>query len=393
MLKKTTLALCIGAATALSAFAQQVVPPSSSSIKAQGRIDVSNPERYRFDYPAISFTMKFTGSSSVAVSLKGSGKTYFQAFIDGKPTVDAHGKQAIFSSIGDTTIMLASKLSKKQPHEVVLFKRTENLDNHPSEFMGFILDNNAKSLDAAPLYKSRKLEFLGNSITCAFGTESKSKDSKFSPETENGYLSYANVLTRAFDADANLVARSGRGVIRNYNDRHMVSTQEATIPKLFSRTYDSDSTISWDFKRYIPNAVILNLGTNDYSTQPQPYKPLFIDGYLKLVASIRAAYGSQTEIFCIVGPMIDEPCYSYVKEMVEIQRIANKDSHITFIAIPKALLSLDKDYGAAGHPGGDGQKKMAQIVAPVISTVMGWSYNRSEMDDIKNGQDFYSRER
>jgi hypothetical protein len=36
---------------------------------------------------------------------------------------------------------------------------------------------------------------------------------------------------------------------------------------------------------------------------------------------------------------------------------------------------------------------MAQIVAPVISTVMDWSYNRTEMDDIKGGQDFYSREK
>lgn len=393
MLKKTTLALCIGTASVLSAYAQQVVPPSSSCIKVQGRVDTSNPERYRFDYPAVSFTMKFTSSSSVAVKLKGSTQTYFQAFIDGKPTVDTNGRQAIFSSIGDTTIILASKLSKKQPHEVVLFKRTENLDNRPAEFMGFVLDDNAKSLDAAPLYKSRKLEFLGNSITCAFGTESKSKDSKFSPETENSYLSYANVLARAFDADVNLVARSGRGVVRNYNERSMISTREATIPKLFSRMFDSDSTISWDFKRYTPNAVILNLGTNDYSTQPQPYKALFIDRYLKLIAQVRAVYGDQTEIFCIVGPMTDEPCYSYVKELVEIQKIVNKDSHITFIGIPKALLSLEKDFGAAGHPGGDGQKKMAQIVAPVISTVMGWSYNRSEMDDIKNGQDFYNREK
>lgn len=393
MLKKTTLALCIGSASVLSAYAQQVVPPSSSCIKVQGRVDTSNPERYRFDYPAVSFTMKFTSSSSVAVKLKGSTQTYFQAFIDGKPTVDTNGRQAIFSSIGDTTIILASKLSKKQPHEVVLFKRTENLDNRPAEFMGFVLDDNAKSLDAAPLYKSRKLEFLGNSITCAFGTESKSKDSKFSPETENSYLSYANVLARAFDADVNLVARSGRGVVRNYNERSMISTREATIPKLFSRMFDSDSTISWDFKRYTPNAVILNLGTNDYSTQPQPYKALFIDRYLKLIAQVRAVYGDQTEIFCIVGPMTDEPCYSYVKELVEIQKIVNKDSHITFIGIPKALLSLEKDFGAAGHPGGDGQKKMAQIVAPVISTVMGWSYNRSEMDDIKNGQDFYNREK
>jgi lysophospholipase L1-like esterase len=337
--------------------------------------------------------MKFSGSSSLAVKLKSSAKTYFEAFVDGKPVLDPSGKQAIYRSIGDTTIVIAHKLAKNQPHEVVLFKRTENLDNTPAEFMGFVVDDKASCAPAAPLYKTRKIEFLGNSITCAFGSESKNIHSSFTAETENNYLSYANILARAFDADINIVAHSGRGVVRNYGDKSMVSTKEATVPKLFSRVLDSDSTSSWNFRHYTPATVVINLGTNDYSTWPHPLKSLFIDGYLKLIAKIRAAYGSQTQIFCIVGPMTDEPCYSYVKEVVEMQRNANNDSHIHFIGIPKSILSLEKDYGAAGHPGGDGQKKMAQIVAPVISTVMDWSYNRTEMDDIKGEQDFYSREK
>ncbi|WP_320051904.1 GDSL-type esterase/lipase family protein [uncultured Acetobacteroides sp.] len=391
MLQKTLLALGMLSMPMLSAYAQQVVRPSSPSIKAQGRVDTTNPERYRFDYPGVRFTMQFSGSSSIAAKLKGSAQTYFEAFVDGKPALDPSGRQAIYRSFGDTTIVIASKLAKNQPHEVILFKRTENLDNTPAEFMGFVVDDKASCSPAH--YKARRIEFLGNSITCAFGTESKDIHSTFTAETENNYLSYANVLSRAFDADANIVAHSGRGVVRNYGDKSMVSTKEATVPKLFGRVLDSDSTSRWDFKRYQPDAVVVNLGTNDYSTWPQPLKSLFIDGYLKLIAKIRAAYGSQTQIFCIVGPMIDEPCYSYVKEMVEMQRNTNNDSHIHFIGIPKSILALDKDYGASGHPGGDGQKKMAQIVAPVISTVMGWSYSRTEMDDIKGGQGFYSREK
>lgn len=393
MLKKKILVLCVLPSLVLNAYAQQVVLPSNTCIKVQGRVDTSNSERYRFDYPGVNFTMKFSGSSSLAVKLKSSAKTYFEAFVDGKPVLDPSGEQAIYRSIGDTTIVIASKLAKNQPHEVVLFKRTENLDNTPAEFMGFVVDDKASCAPAAPLYKTRKIEFLGNSITCAFGSESKNIHSSFTAEAENNYLSYANVLARAFDADVNLVARSGRGVIRNYNDKSMISTKEATVPKLFGRVFDSDSTVTWDFKRYTPDAVVVNLGTNDYSTSPHPYKALFVDGYLKLIAEVRAAYGKQVQIFCIVGPLIDEPCYSYVKEIVEIQRIANSDPHIHFIGIPKSVLSLEKDYGAAGHPGGDGQKKMAQIVAPVISTVMDWSYNRTEMDDIKGGQNFYSREK
>lgn len=388
MLKKTILALCILSSPVLSARAQQVVLPSSSFVKVQGRVDSSNPERYRFDYPGVNFSMKLSGSSTVAARVKGSGSTFFQAFINGKPVLAPSGKQAIYKSTGDTTIVLATNLSKKAANEVVLFKRTENLDNVPAEFMGFVVDNNATCRSASELYRPRKMEFLGNSITCAFGTESKNRNSKFTAETENSYLSYANILARAFDADVNIVAHSGRGVVRNYNDKNMVSTSDATVPKLFKRTIDADSTSEWDFKRYTPDAVVVNLGTNDYSTHPHPFKAIFVDGYLKLIAQIREAYGSQTQIFCIVGPMIDEPCYSYVKEIVEAQKVLNKDGRIHFIGIPRSALSSEKDYGAAWHPGGDGQKKIAQIVAPTVSTVMDWSYNRSEMDDIKEDRTF-----
>lgn len=392
MIKRSTLLALLLLVASYYTFAQQLVLPSSSSIKVQGRVDNSTPERYRFDYPGVNFTMKFSGSSTVAAKIKGSDKTYFQAFIDGQPLLDSSGHQSIYKSTVDTTIVLSNKLSKKYPHVVMLLKRTENLDNIPAEFMGFEVDSKATCTNASSLYKGRKIEFLGNSITCAFGSESKNKDSKFTAETENSYLSYASILARAFDADLNLVAHSGRGVVRNYGDRYMISTKEATVPKLFLRTIDSDSSSSWDFSRYTPDAVVVNLGTNDYSTPPHPYKVIFVDGYLKLIHQIREAYGEQVQIFCIVGPMIDEPCYSYVKEAVETQKILNRDSRIHFIGIPKSILSLNRDYGAAGHPGGDGQKKMAQIVAPVISTVMDWSYSREEMDDIKGGQDFYSRE-
>lgn len=393
MLKRSLLALSMLTASLPSAFSQQSVLPSNPNVKTNGRIDTSNPERFRFDYPGVHFTLKFTGSTTIAAKIKASKETYFQAFVDGKPVLDQSGRQAIYTSLNDTTIVLANKLKKAQSHEVVLYKRTENLDNKPAEFMGFVLDTKATCMQPTSASRTRKIEFLGNSITCAFGTEAKNKDSKFEAETENNYLSYANILARAFDADANLVAHSGRGAIRNYNDPDMESTKIPTVPKLFLNTLDSDTSFRWDYSRFVPDAVVINLGTNDYSTAPHPYKSLFFKGYLKLIAQVRAAYGNSTQIFCIVGPMIDEPCYSYVKEIVEWQKLANKDPRIHFIGIPRSLLALDKDYGAAYHPGGDGQKKMAQVVAPIISTVMDWSYNRSEMDDIKGGQDFYSREK
>lgn len=389
MQKKIFSLLFLICATCLIVNAQNIISPSSGKIKALGRTEMVDSNRLKFDFPGVRFIMQFSGSKSIAVKFKSSSKSYFQAIIDGKVIVDTLGKPILFGSISDTTCVLATGLCKSK-HEIVFFKRTENLDNIPSEFMGFIVDDGAK-VEPAPKPKARKLEFIGNSITCGFGTEACDKADKFTPETENNYLSYANVISRAFDADVNVVSHSGRGVVRNYGDKYKVSTQYPTVPKLYVRSIDADSVKHWDFNQFKPDAVIINLGTNDFSTFPYPDKPVFIDGYLKLIATIRGHYGQETPIFCVVGPMIDEPCYSYVKEMVEMQRKANKDSKTYFIGIPTALMNPSLDFGASYHPGGDGQKKMAEIVAPVISTVLGWSYDSTEMLDIKGGQSYYCR--
>lgn len=388
---KYLCALILGMSISTGISAHQTISPGSKQIKVQGRGDYSNYDRYRFDFPGVQFAMRFSNSQTIGAKIKSSAQSYFQVAIDGSFILDRQGKVAIFRSIKDTTIIFLNNLGKGM-HEVVLFKRNENLDNTPSEFMGFVIDDKATLFDAALMQKQRRIEFLGNSITCAYGSESKSKDSKFTPETENNYLSYANLIARAFDADISIVAHSGRGVVRNYGDKNKISTLEPTIPLLYRQSLDSDTSSRWDFNKYIPNAVVINLGTNDYSTQPFPDKAIFVDAYLRLLKKVRDSYGKDVKIFCIAGPLIDEPCYSIVKEIVGIQQTLYNDSNVEFIGIPRSLLNISSDYGAAYHPGADGHKKMAQMIAPVISSALGWSYNRSEMDDIQGGQQFYSRE-
>jgi len=49
--------------------------------------------------------------------------------------------------------------------------------------------------------------------------------------------------------------------------------------------------------------VFINLGTNDYSTAPQPDNSVFIAVYVKFVMSI-AEHFPQAKFFLLCGPMI-----------------------------------------------------------------------------------------
>jgi hypothetical protein len=48
---------------------------------------------------------------------------------------------------------------------------------------------------------------------------------------------------------------------------------------------------------------LINLGTNDFSTEPDPTLENFVDEYTRLINTLRARY-PQTFILCTVGPML-----------------------------------------------------------------------------------------
>jgi lysophospholipase L1-like esterase len=132
------------------------------------------------------------------------------------------------------------------------------------------------------------------------------------------------------------------------------------------------------FRKLKPDLVVINLGTNDFSTKPYPDKDMFLDGYKKLINVVLKQYGN-LPVFCVVGPMTDEPCYSYVKEMVEGFRDLEQKKNVYFVGIPTYLMDPEKDLGSDTHPNYTGQRKMAAHVLPVISSVLGWDYHDSEL--------------
>ena len=91
-------------------------------------------------------------------------------------------------------------------------------------------------------------------------------------------------------------------------------TSDYTMPDRYKQSLDTEIAAMWDFSKWKPDAVVINLGTNDFSTEPHPIETVFNRKYTHLVKFIREQYG-EIPIFCVVGPMIDEPCHSYVKKM------------------------------------------------------------------------------
>ncbi|WP_445735908.1 SGNH/GDSL hydrolase family protein [Mariniflexile sp.] len=338
-------------------------PATHESFQYIGRFDKTNPEQVRFDWPNSTIQFQFTGSE-IALSLKGGARNYFNLFLNDT-------LHSVLHQPNDSIIKIKD-IKKAGIHTLRLQKRTEG-EMGIAVFKGVYLPKNEK-LIISKLKTSRKIEFIGNSITCGYGTEGASRHEKFLPSTENVNQSYALITSKAFNADCHVIAHSGLGVVRNYGAKNKVSVDRATMPMRFNQILDTDNSLLWDFNSWKPDMLVINLGTNDYSTKPYPDKAIFQNTYKSLIEKIQDVYGN-IPVFLICGPLIDEPAYTNIKELANDMKQSNPELNIHFIGIPKALLNSTSDLGSDSHPSYKGQLKMAKHIIPTIATVMDWDYN------------------
>ena len=139
-----------------------IISPTDNNIQYIGRICFQNPQRPRFTYPGTQINARFTGTSLKLWAKPRSG--YFMAQID-----QAEPFKVSMMGERDSVVTLATALPQGE-HTVRLMYVIEGYELKP-EFRGFILDKGASLLPPPPL-PGRTIEFIGNSITCAYGNES-----------------------------------------------------------------------------------------------------------------------------------------------------------------------------------------------------------------------------
>lgn len=335
-----------------------VTPPPNSNttpgILYNGRFSTSDPAGPICAWSGSNVELNFSGTE-VSATIKSSGENWFQAIIDGVA-------QTPFSvNYTTSTVKLASGLSNGN-HHLVLWKRTEASQGE-AQFLGFNFGS-GKLLDA-PAPKDRKIEFIGDSITCAYGNEGLRKEDNFTPKNENSYLSYAAITARNLNASANLIAWSGIGACQNYGGSGGPLIGERY---LYTLPY---SNVMWDFKNYVPQVVVVNIGTNDYSTSI-PDSSKFITGYKNLITKVRSNYPN-AHIFCTIGPMLWgtglDTCRNNINQVVN-SFISTGDSKVYFLEFPQQ--DAANGYGEDWHPSIKTHQLMADQLTQAIKSKLGW---------------------
>jgi lysophospholipase L1-like esterase len=333
-------------------------PPA---VRRIGRFDLSDPSKPSAEWSGSAMEAMFTGTSVQAV-LGGNGN-YFAVLVDGteEPVTLTSGGS------GGSSYALASGLPPGT-HHVLVFRRDEAFDQ-PSAFVGFTFGD-AGALLPPPPTPSRRVEVIGDSISAGYGDECTNASQHFSAATENEYLAYGALTARDLGADVHVIAWSGKGLYQNLD-----GTTTETMPILWQRTLPTVTTSTWDPSSWIPDAVVVNLGTNDYGAPGADPTASFTSAYVAFVATLRAAYPS-AHLFLCVGPMLGGTTYTAAQGAIQsviAARAKAGDSALTLVSFPTQDCKSDgSGCGCDYHPSPATHTAMAAVLESAMKSALGW---------------------
>jgi len=187
---------------------ENIILPSEKIFNFYGRFDFSDKNQAKFDWPGCAIEFSFIGSGFKI--LIDDGLNDFNIIIDKKLHKIIKTKPGIIEYIAANNL-------RKTKHNILIFKKTESFEK-PSIFKGIILNPDSKIV-SPPQRPKYKIEFIGDSITVGYGNESRSIKCKNFKHWTNNYFSYAQITARELNAEANIIAISGKGVVRNYGEK------------------------------------------------------------------------------------------------------------------------------------------------------------------------------
>ena len=348
-------------------------PADERRLQYTGRVDWRSPGGATYAFPGVTVRLRCVCTDvEVAVEELGSGGEQHINFLDVR--VDGVSLGMLQARPDGAWVRGVRDLPPGE-HTVEFVKRTES-------YAGAVRLRGVRvrgRLLEPPARPARRIEFVGDSITCGYGNEASIAAPTYT-EPNTGYhawnqdvgKAHGPLTARRLGAEWVTTCVSGRGVYRN-ND----GSRAGVMPLVYGRTLPDSPAPAWEPWRYVPDVIVLNLGTNDFAVpdgsglpSAPPSEP-FQQAYAAFVRELRATYPAAV-IVCAVGPMLSD---SYppgrqawtrlrrdVSTLVSTLR-AEGDSHVhAFAFTPMA----GDPYGEDWHPTAAFHARMADELVPFL---------------------------
>lgn len=253
-----TAAFLLLACTSLSFTACAHTSPETTkpvALHTGGRVSPvtdANGPNYRQQWPGIYYEGQIKGR----FALIGQDPSHvWHFYVDGKLAGST-------STDADSPIWVDT--GSEGPHIIRLEKFNESQNEASSFILGPILA--AATPLPAPPPRARQIEFIGDSFTVGYGNTSTTQTCTESEvwATTDTSQAFGPMTAKAFNADYQINAFSGRGIVRNYD-----SFVGPTLPELYPYALFDGQTV-YNNPDWQPQIIVIGLGTNDFSTPVKP---------------------------------------------------------------------------------------------------------------------------
>ncbi len=325
---------------------------NNRNIQYYGRWDMNDPLHPEQSWPGVYVYAEFSGTS-IGVRMD-DNINYYNVYIDGKLNCIFRGAVK-----GETDYVLVKDLPAGR-HTFRFAKRNISF-GEVFTFSGLILD------DGAQLYIPKdkpklKIEFVGNSFTAAEGNEAVLPEMQWEDKfvVTNIDKGFAPIIARHFDAQYHLTARSGIGMVCDWQGDFDIS-----MLHYFDRTLMEKPEPKWNFKQWVPQLVIICLGLNDMSglkgkdnTISDSNSAVFRKGYHDFLKTVRSVYPGVKILAVAAYP-------DWIR--VNVHQIVNKEKADGHKDIYYSQFDyFPGGYAANGHPSVSTHKKMADQIIKSI---------------------------
>lgn len=303
----------------------------NSFFQYTGRIDFSNPKMPRYWMPGVYVKAKFTGSHCTVLINDENPDPKTHNYIE--IAVDDQQPLRMQLQTKQNEIEAGKGLTDGE-HTIVICKNTEAGTGY-IEFAGL----KCQSLKKLPAEPSRKIECIGNSITCGTGSDQSEIPCGKGvwQDQHNAYMSYGAVTARNLNAQYHLTSVSGIGLM------HSCCKLKIIMPEVFDKINMRGDSIAWNFKNYIPGVVTICLGQNDGIQD----STVFCNAYLALIKQIRLQY-RKANIVCLTSPMADDKLVAVMKKY--LTAIVNASNQLGDKKVSSYFFSKRYHNGCDTHP-------------------------------------------
>ena len=238
-----------------------------------------------------------------------------------------------------------------------------------------------------------KLEFIGDSITSGEGTYGALEDTDWLAMYMGSSRNYARMVSDALDAEYRLVSQGGWGVLCGWDNdpRHNIPSRYEKICGLAEGEINEKLGAGkpYDFNSWKPNAIIVNLGTNDASAFNQPMwtDPVtgqtfqqrreadgtynqedlsrFKQAVIDFLTMIRRN-NPDSHIVWTYGMLGYDLTFAITDAMNTYQKNTG-DNNIAFLQLPN---TTEETVGSHTHPGEKSHARAAKVLTEYLKTIL-----------------------